>query len=150
MITYHYRCEAEGCAFEYEIRQSIKDEPISLCPECNQNTAQRVIHCGGDFIIKEEPKTLGVLADRNNKKMGKFEKEDKTREIKQKGKKGRKYLGKLKEGATQQERPDPNYKPWWRKEAVDKGLAKLTPKEKHTYILTGKKPSNERKRHNED
>jgi putative FmdB family regulatory protein len=49
MPTYEYRCEA--CGYEFEEFQSIKDDPISKCPECEEESVQRLIGTG-NFILK--------------------------------------------------------------------------------------------------
>lgn len=49
MPTYIYRCKS--CEHEIEKFQSIKDEPLKLCPECNQEELQRLIG-SGNFILK--------------------------------------------------------------------------------------------------
>ena len=75
MITYEYECG--DCDNKLEIGQSIKDKPISLCDKCGNYTLSRVISGGITPIVKQEPKTLGQLADRNTKKMGKYELQEK-------------------------------------------------------------------------
>ncbi|HEY6084237.1 MAG TPA: FmdB family zinc ribbon protein [Nitrospira sp.] len=34
MPIYEYRCE--GCAYQFELKQSIKDEPVAVCERCGQ------------------------------------------------------------------------------------------------------------------
>jgi len=49
MPTYQYECTQ--CGHQFEIRQSIKDEPLADCPDCN-GKIQRVISGGSGFILK--------------------------------------------------------------------------------------------------
>jgi len=73
------------------------------------------------FVYKSDNQiNLGHLAERNNKRLGKNEVEE--REAKKPG---------LKKPKRE--------KVWWRGEKVDKSLANLTPKQKRKYIETGKK-----------
>ncbi|MCF7809555.1 zinc ribbon domain-containing protein [bacterium] len=49
MPTYEYKCD--NCGFEFERRQSISDQPISECPEC-QGKVQRLVSSGVGFVFK--------------------------------------------------------------------------------------------------
>jgi putative FmdB family regulatory protein len=49
MPTYEYACDA--CHHEFEVVQSIKDDPISKCPKCKKPKARRMI-AGTGFILK--------------------------------------------------------------------------------------------------
>ena len=50
MPTYEYACKS--CAHEWEFEQSIKDDPLKVCPNCHQETARRQISRGTGFILK--------------------------------------------------------------------------------------------------
>ena len=50
MPTYEYVCEA--CQHEWEAFQSIKDDPLSTCPNCAEERAKRQISRSGGFILK--------------------------------------------------------------------------------------------------
>ncbi len=50
MPTYEYACSA--CKHEWELEQSIKENAITECPSCHQQTAKRQISRGGGFILK--------------------------------------------------------------------------------------------------
>lgn len=50
MPTYEYRCTK--CGHDFEVFQSIKDQPLSECPVCHQNTLKRVISGGTGLIFK--------------------------------------------------------------------------------------------------
>jgi putative FmdB family regulatory protein len=49
MPTYEYACDA--CHHEFEVVQSIKDDPITQCPKCKEPKARRMI-AGTGFILK--------------------------------------------------------------------------------------------------
>lgn len=50
MPTYEYLCGA--CRRVTEIRQSMKDEPETICPSCG-GTIRRLISGGTGFILKQ-------------------------------------------------------------------------------------------------
>src|SRR5262249_48330355 len=50
MPTYEYACSS--CHHEWETEQSIKDAPLTECPQCHAATAKRQISRGGGFILK--------------------------------------------------------------------------------------------------
>jgi putative FmdB family regulatory protein len=50
MLTYTYRCRNEVCEHEFEAVQKISDEPITVCPECKQETRRIIV--GGRFILR--------------------------------------------------------------------------------------------------
>jgi putative FmdB family regulatory protein len=50
MPTYQYKCKY--CGHELEEFQSIKDDPLTLCPECNTANLARVMGTGGGLIFK--------------------------------------------------------------------------------------------------
>ena len=50
MPTYEYKCDACGHAFERF--QSIKADPVTLCPQCGQEKVRRLISMGGGLIFK--------------------------------------------------------------------------------------------------
>src|SRR5512144_235384 len=50
MPTYEYVCDACGHAFEKF--QSIKAEPIRLCPQCGKKKVKRLIGTGAGIIFK--------------------------------------------------------------------------------------------------
>ena len=79
MITYHYKCN--NCNYEFEVMQSIKDKPKKKCPECSLHKLERVLY--STMVIDMTPKTVGSLADKQTKKMGHFEREEKQYERQQ-------------------------------------------------------------------
>lgn len=50
MPTYEYACSS--CRHEWEFEQSIKDNALTECPTCHQQTARRQISRGTGFILK--------------------------------------------------------------------------------------------------
>jgi putative FmdB family regulatory protein len=49
-MTYEYRCKK--CDHQWEAQQKITEEPITHCPECNTENAERLISCKNGFILK--------------------------------------------------------------------------------------------------
>lgn len=49
MPTYEYKCKA--CGYEWEKKQSIKDDPEKVCPKCKEEKAQRQISAGTSFQL---------------------------------------------------------------------------------------------------
>jgi putative FmdB family regulatory protein len=49
MPTYEYECKS--CGHSFEAFQSMKDEPIKVCPECGREV-RRLINGGGGIIFK--------------------------------------------------------------------------------------------------
>ena len=50
MPTYDYVCGA--CGHEFEMFQSMNDEPIKACPNCRKRQAKRLIGTGAGIIFK--------------------------------------------------------------------------------------------------
>lgn len=48
-MTYDYICEK--CLHEWEEEQRISDDPIKICPKCNEQSAKRQISAKGGFIL---------------------------------------------------------------------------------------------------
>jgi putative FmdB family regulatory protein len=49
MPTYEYVCKS--CGNTWEASQRISESPLTECPKCHEQTAQRLIS-GGNFILK--------------------------------------------------------------------------------------------------
>ncbi|MBN1759279.1 MAG: hypothetical protein JW863_13215 [Chitinispirillaceae bacterium] len=49
MPTYEYRCDA--CGHTFEKFQSMTEEPLRKCPECD-GQVKRLLGIGGGFILK--------------------------------------------------------------------------------------------------
>lgn len=50
MPTYDYKCDK--CGHEFEIYQSMKDDKLTKCPSCGENSLKRLIGSGGGLIFK--------------------------------------------------------------------------------------------------
>jgi len=50
MPNYDYTCA--DCGHEWEAFQSMKDDPLKLCPECDKPSAKRLIGGGAGLIFK--------------------------------------------------------------------------------------------------
>ena len=55
MPTYEYECNS--CHVQFEKQQSMKDEPLTMCPECGGNV-QRLVSGGSGFILKSQGQSL--------------------------------------------------------------------------------------------
>jgi putative FmdB family regulatory protein len=74
MPTYDYECSE--CAHQDEIFQKFSETPLSICTSCGASSFNRVILQPPLAFIKGEARTVGQWADRNSKKMGRYERED--------------------------------------------------------------------------
>jgi len=50
MPTYDYLCD--GCGHQFELFQSIKDDPEKKCPECEKPKLRRLIGAGAAIVFK--------------------------------------------------------------------------------------------------
>ena len=50
MPTYEYLCK--NCKHELETVQSIKDDPIKTCPNCEKDCLERLVSGGTSFSLK--------------------------------------------------------------------------------------------------
>lgn len=48
-MTYEYKCK--NCNHTWEEKQRITDDPITQCPKCKKETAQRLIS-KSNFVLK--------------------------------------------------------------------------------------------------
>jgi len=75
-----YDFECEPCAYYTEIRQGPDDPDVQDCPLCEKRTLRKVFINAPAISVIGEPTTVKHLADRNTKKMGKYEIEAKNAE----------------------------------------------------------------------
>jgi len=57
MATYTYTCDNKDCPLhsdQFEVTQSMKDDPLVECPKCGQRTLRRIIVPAGSFRIPGE------------------------------------------------------------------------------------------------
>lgn len=78
MPTYDFECEP--CAYYTEIKQRPSDPSTHICPLCEEETLKKVFISPPYMSVRGDVKTLGQQADKNTKKMGRYELEDKNRE----------------------------------------------------------------------
>jgi putative FmdB family regulatory protein len=50
MPTYEYKCRA--CGYKFEVLQKITDDPLLVCPKCEEDKLKRVIGAGLGVIFK--------------------------------------------------------------------------------------------------
>jgi len=66
MPTYEYECKS--CAHNFEVFQSMSDEPIKKCPECGQEVRRLifggsgVIFKGSGFYVTDKSRSAGKSA----------------------------------------------------------------------------------------
>jgi putative FmdB family regulatory protein len=140
MPNYQYLCSNEDCTQRiFDTHQSIHDAPLVNCPLCQQSI-QRVIHSPRDVFVNGEPKTLGVLAEQNRKRLGESYCQEKEQQMREERLNASEFKGKLPTGASVGEKRVA-HDTWWRKanEPVDLSLATMTPEKTEKYIMTGKK-----------
>lgn len=54
MATYTYACTNKECEVHdlvWEVKQSMKDDALTTCPECGKETLKKIISSGGGFRI---------------------------------------------------------------------------------------------------
>lgn len=68
MPTYEYACTS--CNNEWEAEQSIKDNALTECPKCHQQTARRQISRGAGFILKGGGWYSDLYSSTSNKTSG--------------------------------------------------------------------------------
>lgn len=75
-VRRYYICDS--CDHRFDIKQEFNEDTLKQCPECKQNELYQDLSGQYSFIIGE-PTTVGQLADRNTKKMGRYELEDRMK-----------------------------------------------------------------------
>ncbi|HVN49051.1 MAG TPA: zinc ribbon domain-containing protein [Bacteroidota bacterium] len=50
MPTYEYRCKL--CGYEFDELQSIKAEPLKICPQCQKPALKRLVSGGAGLVFK--------------------------------------------------------------------------------------------------
>lgn len=115
-MLYDYICE--NCGHEIiDYHQSIKDDAITHCPQCNCESLQRVIYGGVAHFVKDV-KTIGQMADKNWNNLGRYKKSELEAEYKE-------------------QHSQTSYSQHGK--ASKKDIAKMTEKQKEKYIITGDK-----------
>jgi hypothetical protein len=135
-LRYDYYCTNGLCLHTDEILRSMKEPFLIECPECHQPTFKVAIN-RPEFIIPHDPKTVGLLADRNTKAMSIMERCDRQSKQDEDRKKAQKICddelaSKLPKGASLIKRDE-------NAPSVDTSLANLSPVQQERFIETGKK-----------
>jgi len=73
-----YDFECEPCAYYTEIRQGVDESSVLECPVCGQKTLRKIFINAPHCYVRGESQTIGQLADRNAKKMGSYERQEKA------------------------------------------------------------------------
>jgi putative FmdB family regulatory protein len=122
-MLYDYECDA--CKHTFETYQSIHDDALLRCPECDKHKLRRIITGGiyGSVRKGNDEITVGHLADRNRSTFSADKKEMLTekRDLNK---------GKLSEPAPTM--GDPKVTP--------KQIQAMTKAQKQHYIVTGETP----------
>lgn len=75
----YYICD--NCDYKFDIRQGFNDPTLKKCPVCKKNKLYQDLTGMYGFVV-QDAKTIGQLAERNRKKMGRYELENKMAEDK--------------------------------------------------------------------
>ena len=110
---------------------------MKICPECETEGLYRVIHAV-HCSVRQDPKTVGAIADRNTSKMSNahksemYEKQEYNKQL-ARARAREELAAKLPTGASIPNPPSSEIP------KVDMSLTKLTPQQTEKYIETGKK-----------
>ncbi len=138
MITYEYECQNEDCGLLLEIRQSIHDKALVKCPVCKKRKLERLIFPAYGFV-RQDPTTIGQLAERNMKRMGKEGVEKARRKLKAEQEQSRQAaLVELEKSlpAGAKIKPQQEHKPWYGK--LPETLKEASSTKLNRYIREGK------------
>jgi putative FmdB family regulatory protein len=139
MPNYEYECD--NCNHNFEIRQDFDDKPLKKCPECRKNKLRRVLFAPY-VAIRGEPTTIGQLAEKNTREMGKVRKEEINQEYKEQKAKEKLELLKEKNYLPKDTVKLPD-NPWYndKGENLQKELKNVIndPKKVEKFIMTGEK-----------
>jgi putative FmdB family regulatory protein len=92
MPLHDYYCESCGTDFT-DVYQKYEDDPLTKCEACGEETLQKIF-AAPTFFVSQDAKTIGQLADRNAKKMGHREVQERTLKAQDEGKKAKKEAKK--------------------------------------------------------
>ena len=112
-MLYDYGCHECGETLK-DVKQSIHDEALTLCPSCGKHSLERVPYGGLGSFMKNSSNTIGSQADKNWSNMGRY----KRSEIEQSN----------KSSAEAKEKRNERNK-----------INNMTPEQKTKYIMTGEK-----------
>jgi len=72
MPTYEYRCGE--CGYEFELFQSMTEDPVKKCPQCGKDSVERLISAGAGLIFKGSGFYITDYRSDNYKKAAKADK----------------------------------------------------------------------------
>jgi len=140
--NYHYRCTNPVCMDEFMTFQSIKTAPLTDCQECKSSDykLEKVLYACTAFV-KNEPKTVGLAAERNSQRMGHNEIHERECKLKEQKELAREVAqaevaAKLPKGASLMTKPKGFDLPEETKKIIKK-LSKADEKQKTRYIESG-------------
>lgn len=136
-MKYDYECQNIECGLILEIDQGIKEPKITKCPICEQETFERIFLQAPLGFVKEV-KTVGQLAEKNAKAMGRYGLEEAKRlEKENKISKDEAIKQKLRQRFPNAKIPEANKeKPWYGK--LPDNLKNADSKRLDKYIIEGK------------
>lgn len=139
-VTREYICDNTECLSAFEVREPIHQKARKKCPICGKYKLRRVFQI--PHIISETV-TLGSWGEKNRRRIG-------NSEIQQREAIEAERKISVEQALAEKPLPPgmkriPKYNgpaPWWRPntKGPDKGVMKMTQKEKSEFILTGKRP----------
>ena len=74
-MLYDYGCHECGETLK-DVKQSIHDEALTLCPSCGKHSLERVPYGGLGSFMKNRSNTIGGQADKNWSNMGSYQKSE--------------------------------------------------------------------------
>lgn len=143
-MQYDYECQNEECQFLFEIEQRVSARRLRKCPACGKKKLERVILEAPFGFVQREPTTVGQLAERNTKEMGKYELQSKRKnqedaKVAAKAEALKELKQKMPHGAYIPEQQE--HRPWYGKLEAKKHKSirdDSTGAKAHKYIMEGK------------
>lgn len=86
MPIYDYQCRE--CGYEFDTFQKMKDDTLIDCPDCERPMLQRLFSVP-NVICEKEPTTLDQLAEKNSKRFGREECQERELKAKERVSKAR-------------------------------------------------------------
>jgi putative FmdB family regulatory protein len=134
MPTYLYKCQS--CGIELEEYQRVADDPLEKCPACKKNKLKRMI-TAPILTLTSEPKTVGMLAEKNARSISSDQRKKMLEEYKTK-----KIINRFPEGSingTPMKREEGEIPDWMKQSRTKKTneVAKMSNDKIQKYINTG-------------
>jgi putative FmdB family regulatory protein len=133
VVNRGYICDS--CDYTFEVQQSMHEQILKKCPQCERLTLYQDLR--GQYHAMVNTVTLGQLAEKNTKKMGRYEFQAKEEGLRQE--KLKKNQDKLRRNGVDLPLEKCEHKPWYGKldnNDVNK-INKMTPEQKVKYIVDG-------------